>query len=52
MNTANVTAESLNKTISGADQLQQSVWRRMFNAWVRSYDARISGDGKVFFVGL
>ena len=51
MNTANVTAESLNKTISGADQLQQSVWRRMFNAWVRSYDGAFMEQCEPYFAG-
>jgi len=26
---------------------QPSIWRRVFNAWVRSYDSRIDADGKV-----
>jgi hypothetical protein len=51
MNTATLSAQSLNKT-GDAGQQPPSIWRRMFDAWVQSYESRISADGKVWFVGL
>jgi hypothetical protein len=51
VNTATIIAQPLNKT-TVADQQKPSIWRRMFDAWVRSYDARVSPDGTVLFIGL
>jgi hypothetical protein len=51
MNTATFNAQSLNKTVAGTEQ-KPSIWRRMFDAWVRSHEARVSPDGKVFFLDL
>ena len=51
MNAATITAQSLNKTVAATEQ-RPSIWRRMFVAWVRSYEARVSPDGKVWFLGL
>lgn len=51
MNTATVIAQPLENTAT-AGQQAPSIWRRMFAAWVRSYDARISPDGTVMYVGL
>jgi hypothetical protein len=51
MNTTAISEQSLNKTVAAGGQ-KQSLWRRMFDAWVRSYEARISPDGKVLFLGL
>jgi hypothetical protein len=31
---------------------RSSIWQRMFDTWVRSYEARVSADGKVFFIDL
>jgi hypothetical protein len=51
MNTATIIAQPLKKTGAASPQ-KLSMWRRMFNAWVSSYEARVSPDGKVFFIGL
>ena len=51
MATAFFFAKRRNK-ITADDQQKPSIWRRMFDAWVCSYDARVSPDGKVFFIGL
>jgi hypothetical protein len=51
MNDATLIAQSLNKTVAVCEQTP-SIWRRMFDLWVLSYDSRISADGREFFIGL
>jgi hypothetical protein len=51
MNTALIASTPVEKTAT-ARHPDLSIWRRMFDVWVRSYDARVSEDGKVFFIGL
>jgi hypothetical protein len=51
MNATTFNAQSLDKTVAGAEQTP-SIWRRMFDAWVSSYEARVSPDGKVWFLDL
>ena len=51
MNATTFNAQSLDKTVAGTDQTP-SIWRRMFDAWVSSYEARVSPDGKVWFLDL
>jgi hypothetical protein len=51
MNATTIAAQSLNKTVATNEQ-KPSIWRRIFDAWVRSYEARVSPDGKVLFVDL
>lgn len=51
MNAATVIAPPVTNSASTVPQ-NTSIWRRMFDAWVRSYEARISPDGKVFYGGL
>jgi len=50
MNAVTTTPHSLSKTLY--KEQKPSIWQRMFDAWVRSYEARVSADGKVLFVGL
>jgi hypothetical protein len=51
MNAATISTQSLKKTGAAVEQ-KPSIWRRMFDAWVRSYESRISPDGKVLFLDL
>lgn len=51
MNDATLVGQSIDKTAAVCEQTP-SIWRRMFDLWVRSYDSRISADGKEFFIGL
>lgn len=50
MNTVTTPSKSLIEPVCN-DQ-KPSIWQRMFDAWVHSYDARMSADEKVLFVGL
>jgi len=51
MSTATITARPVSNA-TAASQQKPSIWRRMFDAWVRSYEDRISPDGKVYYGGL
>lgn len=51
MNAAAISAQPLKKNVAASEQ-KPSIWRRVFDAWVRSYESRISPDGKVLFLGL
>jgi hypothetical protein len=51
MSAATTLVPTLNNTVT-LGQPNASIWRRMFDAWVRSYEARISPDGKVFYGSL
>jgi hypothetical protein len=51
MNVTTLAAQSTDKNVASAES-RPSIWHRMFNAWVRSHDARVSPDGKVFFLDL
>lgn len=51
MNGATLAPQSTDKIVASTEQ-KPSIWHRMFHAWVRSHEARVSPDGKVFFFDL